>query len=126
MSTPGGSPGPDVLGELGHWLSLDGRDPDPAFDYDAGEARNAHPTHDIESGACRRCGLRAHWPGVEARCRGKRARGPGVHLRDVSGLLALAVRAFAADWQTHEDRPEALPSLDEWIAELIEFRRSRR
>ena len=103
--------------------------PDPRAPEDGPDTetvREPHPSHDlfVDGQECARCRMRITWPGIARPCPMRairRARGR-VAIDEVPARFAETFEVFRAQWKGDE----RLPSLDEWIAEVIAWRsRSR-
>lgn len=72
---------------------------------------------------CAACFLMDTWPGIKSPCRGKASPKKGISTDDLMGQMAELMVLFL-DWWIEQGHSETLPTLDEWFAEVIEWRRS--
>ena len=118
--------GQKILSELNHQIGLD-RPGNQEADFDRDAPRDTHDSHAMiilggEMMVCRRCHLRDYWPGIGKPCKGVRKPGEGVHMDELPRAVAEALAEFFDYWRGKR-HAQMLPTVDEWLAELIEFRR---
>jgi len=106
---------------------LYGTTSEPSPDYDPGAVLVAGPGHDWTDRdrwrECARCAVRDYWPASEGPCIGPAPSGT-VTLADALIVLCADLAAFGVWWRGRRHVP-ALPSLDEWAAEFLEWRIGR-
>lgn len=110
---------------MNHTIGLD-RDAHYSPEYSEKDVREAHASHRMQGNVCRRCGARAHWPAIERPCQGKSKRTKtSMHIDTLHLEMSGALDEFISWWKARQHHAE-VPSLNEWIAELIEYRRQKK
>ena len=72
---------------------------------------------------CRLCGVRQHWPGAADRCSRPTSGRRKIDDIDAWNALVSDLERFFAWWLAREDTPDNLPSVEEWLANFMEWRR---
>lgn len=113
------------LYDVNHSLAVDSAH-EPAQEHDPDRPRDTHPTHvwatEQRWQECSRCGTRDYWPAAEQRCQLSMQRLGRLGLSEALRALAADLIAFAAWWR-EGGHPTELPTLDEWFANFMEWRR---
>ena len=110
----------DLIGRLNEVLALDG--PGGTDQHDQQGEKEPHETHNVQEGVCTKCMMRTTWPGVTLPCPTLRPLKSRVPIDHVALEMIKRWAAFRAWWED-QGHVKELHSLDEWIAEMIEWRR---
>lgn len=114
-----------VLADMQHALVVGGRTLPGDHDHSEGPSYVADPSHD-EGEVCGACGMRVQWPGIEDPCRVRARSRVGVPLSEVPSIFALLWRDFEMWWQGRHADVQHVPTVDEWLHQLMEFRKQHR
>lgn len=126
--------------EISHVAGLDSAHTSPAHAPSTDEPVHTHETHPewawpVAPHAhtrwleCTACGVRDYYPGAAAPCaalpspRARRPQEPARSLREALDHLRDDLAAFGAWWAARPSLGFERPSLDEWAAEFLEWRR---
>ena len=116
-----------MVSELNHALGL-GLGGASDFQGFTEADRRPHASHETSEGevACPLCHLRVTWPGIEDPCRGRRRARLGVSMEEVPAMFAMVWGDFSAWWADQDFGDDPVPTVDEWIHQLMEFRIAHR